>query len=74
MTTNTIPKSLHTVSVLVAVAGNIASTDPQCQSLSQAVDKALMLLGYAAMPDTYGLAQQALKKLSRAAALNKASQ
>ena len=67
MSTKVIPKSLHTVSVLVAVAGNIAVTDSQCQSLSQAVDKALMLLGYAAMPDTYGLAAQALKKLTKAA-------
>jgi hypothetical protein len=59
----TLPKSLHTVTVLVNVArhyqANIGGDDVF------AVNQALRILGYTDSPDDYGLANAALKQLAR---------
>ena len=64
MSTNTLPKSLHTVSVLVAVAQRLIINEGLSAAI--AVSETLSVLGYTNTPDTYGLAQQALKKLNKA--------
>lgn len=56
-------KSLHTVTVLVRVAK--ALNRDQVWSNGMAIDLALDALGIANMPDTYGLAEQALKQLNK---------
>jgi hypothetical protein len=65
---NTIPKSLHTVTVLVAVARLHLSlampTDPL--AITYAVNKALETLGYADAPDAHQLADKARKILAKA--------
>lgn len=71
-----IPKSLHTVSVLVAVAKTShdyaqAYRDaynrftPSLQQLEQAVDYALYVLSLSECPDVYALKDQAVRKLSK---------
>jgi len=59
-----VPKSLHTVTVLVTLAKLIKETRPHYTS-EDAVYKALDTLGYASTADHYGLALQALKKLNK---------
>lgn len=75
MATNTLPRSeaskalpmsLHTVSVLVAVAKLIQDTKPD-HSAFDAVYQALVVLGYSSESDHYSLALQALKKLNKEA-------
>lgn len=56
-------KSLHTVTVLVRVAK--ALNRDQVWSNGMAVDLALEALGLADMPDSYGLAAQAVKQLNK---------
>lgn len=58
-------KSLHTVTVLVRVARLIQATDNSGYSNHWAIGKALTALGLDAMPDTYGLANAALKQLDK---------
>lgn len=59
----TIPKSLHTVTVLVAVARlDMAARNSDAHS---AVHEALHVLGYANSPDIYGLAAKARAILAR---------
>lgn len=71
-----IPKSLHTVTVLVAIAreqlartSRLAVYAPPFEKLvyEDCVDCALAILGLHNMPDTYGLREQAIRKLSRIA-------
>jgi len=59
---NTIPKSLHTVTVLVAVARAAYDEGLNAQ---EAIADALAVLGYANTPDTYQLADKARKVLAR---------
>lgn len=59
----TIPKSLHTVTVLVAVAREIRAYRENTDS--DAVTDALAILGYADSPDTYQLADKARAILAR---------
>jgi hypothetical protein len=67
-----IPKSLHTVTVLVNVAreillrGDYGNTSPLRCML--AVDKARRILGYADTPDVYSLAARAVVILEKEAA------
>lgn len=69
-----IPKSLHTVTVLVAIAREQlvrTSSHPLYASpyeklvYEDCVDCALATLGLHNMPDTYGLREQAIRKLSK---------
>ena len=57
-----VPKSLHTVTVLVAMARLILDNKPHYTPYD-AVYAAIQSLGYAAEADHYSLAQQAFKKL-----------
>ena len=59
-----VPKSLHTVTVLVTMAKLIQETRPHYIK-EDAVYKALDVLGYPTESDHYGLALQALKKLNK---------
>lgn len=59
-----VPKSLHTVTVLIAMAKLIQETRTHYTS-EDAVYKALDTLGYSSTDDHYGLALQALKKLNK---------
>lgn len=61
-----VPKSLHTVTVLVAMARLILDAKPHYTPFD-AVYAALSTLGYPAESDHYSLAQQAFKKLSKVA-------
>ena len=61
---NAIPKSLHTVTVLVAMARIIRAQRPQ-YTVQDAVYQALHQLDYAPEKDCYGLAEQAIKRLSK---------
>ena len=65
MTTDTLPKSLHTVTVLVAVARLFLAQAPHYNAFG-AVHAALQSLGYTEEQDTYSLTQQAIKKLNKA--------
>jgi hypothetical protein len=51
-----LPKSLHTVTVLVNVARVLRAPTETAES---AVSRALIVLGYADTPDAYGLADKA---------------
>lgn len=66
MTTRTLPKSLHTVSVIVAVAKLFLVSAPHYNAYG-AVHAALQALGYKEEEDIYSLTQQAIKKLNKAA-------
>lgn len=57
-------KSLHTVAVLVRVARDIQSRQPNLSSFG-AVYAAVDLLGLGDMPDDYALAVQAATKLRK---------
>lgn len=59
-----IPKSLHTVTVLVAVARLLRERNPDC-NWNDAVYYARVSLGYADSPDLYGLCAQAVAKLNK---------
>ena len=59
-----VPKSLHTVTVLITMAKLIQETRPH-YTKEDAVYKALETLGYTSTADHYGLALQALKKLNK---------
>jgi hypothetical protein len=61
--TKPIPKSLHTVTVLVAVARLHLRKYVSGGSPGLAVDDAIETLGLAGKPDTYGLRAAALKVL-----------
>lgn len=58
-----IAKSLHTVTVLVRVALDIQKRGPI--PIDDAMSLALNVLGLDDMPDTYGLALQAVKQLRK---------
>jgi hypothetical protein len=64
-----IPKSLHTVSVLVAIASQNIETG-RADTIERAVDFALVTLGYRANcvtdPDPYQLRAAAVRKLEKA--------
>lgn len=68
---NTLAKSLHTVSVLVSVARELrrldSATTPNLPAMSAAgaVGAALHVLGYAGAADPYGLAAKAVAILAR---------
>jgi len=65
MQTN-IPKSLHTVTVIVAVARTMKGAPRQNMAdCALAVSYALDVLGYSDTPDTYGLADKAAAILAR---------
>lgn len=59
-----IPKSLHTVTVLVAIAREI-SILRHPYSVEESVASAVCILGLEDAPDVYGLREQAIRKLSR---------
>jgi hypothetical protein len=59
-----LPKSLHTVTVLVRVARDIQTRQPELSSFG-AVHAALDILGLSDMPDDYALATQAAKQLRK---------
>lgn len=59
-----VPKSLHTVTVLVAMARLILDARPYYTPYD-AVYASLSALGYPSESDYYSLAQQAFKKLSK---------
>ena len=61
-----VPKSLHTVTVLVTMAKLIQDAKPYYTPYD-AVYAAVSALGYPAEADHYSLAQQAFKKLSKVA-------
>lgn len=62
--TKPIPKSLHTVRVLVVFAREyLSSHDGEAVPYSSAVDVALFRLGYENTPDTHGLRAAALKQI-----------
>lgn len=64
-----IPKSLHTVSVLVAVARlfqDLASHQGSPMAATYAVESAAATLGYADAPDVYALKAAAVRKLEKA--------
>lgn len=55
-----IPKSLHTVTVLVAFArALLGSPSHNAYTADGAIRAAIVALGYGATPDTYGLAVRA---------------
>jgi hypothetical protein len=62
MTTDTIPKSLHTVTVLARVAKFMRDFEPSDEC---AMSAALALLGYHGAKDTHGLAAAASKALGK---------
>lgn len=57
-------KSLHTVTVLVRVALNAKHRHPLLSN-SGLVAVALDILGLEEQPDSYGLAEQAIKQLNK---------
>lgn len=61
-----VPKSLHTVTVLVAMSRLILDAKPHYTAYD-AVYAAMSALGYPAEADHYSLAQQAFKKLNKVA-------
>jgi hypothetical protein len=60
-----LPKSLHTVTVLVRVAVMLkgAGFSPTNYTHAERMDEALRILGYSRANDPYDLAGQALKQL-----------
>lgn len=64
-----IPKSLHTVSVLVAVAKretDVARIMAQSIDAAAAVERAAYILGYSTESDVYQLKAAAVRKLEKA--------
>ena len=61
----TLAKSLHTVSVVVAVARYVSASHPTAGGPAECVGHALAILGYAGAADPYGLAQRAMVILSK---------
>lgn len=59
-----IPKSLHTVTVLVALTKHLHSAKPDFP-IETCLFKALDILGYINAPDIHGLVAQAMKKLTK---------
>jgi hypothetical protein len=59
-----IPKSLHTVTVLVQLTRHLQSMQPGCP-IEACLFKALDILGYIDAPDVHSLVAQALKKLRK---------
>jgi hypothetical protein len=62
MTMKTIPKSLHTITVLVAVARHMLAS---YETADQAIAAAVILLGYKGAPDEYQLASKARAILAK---------
>lgn len=62
MTTKTMPKSLHTVTVLVRIASYIRQVQPG-ESVKDCVRGAAIVLGYIDAPDAYGLQASAIKQM-----------
>ena len=61
-----IPKSLHTVTVLVQLTRHLYATRSDfALTINHCLFKALDVLGYTDAPDVHGLTLQALKKLSK---------
>lgn len=62
-----IPKSLHTVTVLVTMAKLMQQAHEERATISNhsAVFSCMQALGYSDSPDTYGLMEQAIKKLNK---------
>lgn len=60
-----IPKSLHTVTVIVAIARELAALGSRPQHGDHVAD-AVAVLGYVDAPDAYGLADKARKALAKA--------
>lgn len=60
-----IPKSLHTVTVLVNVAEYCRCDGGGRMSVSDAVEFAASILGLNGRPDRYGLIESAIKQLSK---------
>jgi hypothetical protein len=62
-----IPKSLHTVTVLVQVTKHVYDNHRDSDmTMSQALQRALWILGYSDnCPDVHGLTLQALNKLRK---------
>lgn len=72
-----VPKSLHTVTVLVAIAKTTGHyldwyrdsyngyAPFAREQLANSVDCAMKILSLAECPDTYGLREQAIRKLSK---------
>ena len=58
--TKPIPKSLHTVRVLVIMARQLM----QNQTIDAALNDAISLLGYENTPDSHGLREKAFKQLN----------
>lgn len=65
MASSTVPKSLHTVTVLVVIASHLLESSRNIMSVTDAVYMALEHLGYAPETDHYGLAEQAIKKIHK---------
>ena len=65
MTNTILPKSLHTVTVLANVAGELLNTKPGVGSARVAVKVALRVLGYEGTADPYGLADKAVAVLDK---------
>lgn len=59
-----LPKSLHTVTVIVAIARKLAALGCRPQYGDYVAD-AVAVLGYVGAPDAYGLADRARKVLAR---------
>ena len=67
--TTTIPKSLHTVTVLVNVGrrmdcGAAPKADPALRA-ADAIHAAIGVIGYSTVPDDYGLVPKAIAALTR---------
>jgi hypothetical protein len=61
-----IPKSLHTVTVLVQLTKHLHATRSDYYlTIEHCLFKALDVLGYIDSPDVHGLTLQALKKLRK---------
>ena len=61
-----IPKSLHTVTVLVQLTRHLYETRTDfALTINHCLFKALDILGYIDSPDVHGLTLQALKKLNK---------
>lgn len=60
-----IPKSLHTLTVLVAIAHDQRVITMHRWTYEDCVDAALSILGLYNAPDVYGLREQAIRKLSK---------
>lgn len=58
-------KSLHTVTVLVRVAHEVRNRQFPPLPADAAMGRALDILGLTGQPDSYGLAAQAIKQLSK---------